>query len=111
MEKKPITIIFFVSLMQEILLRVFNTFPNDIFGLFETERVCRQQFFFFMLQAEGSLNGKKTVWKKEKLLIMSNFSFSQNVFKRLILQTHKNKGFFGKGLKLKTQRVDLFRLI
>ena len=24
---------------------------------------------------------KKTLWKKEKLLVMSNFSFSHNVFK------------------------------
>ena len=37
--------------------------------------------------------------EKEKLLVMSNFSFSHNVFKRLVLQTHKNQGLFGKGLK------------
>ena len=29
---------------------------------------------------------------------MSNFSFSLRVFKRLVLQTPKNKGLFGKGL-------------
>ena len=29
---------------------------------------------------------------------MSNFSFSHSVFKRLLLQTHKNQGLFGKGL-------------
>ena len=29
---------------------------------------------------------------------MSNFSFSRNVFKRLVLQTCKNQGLFGKGL-------------
>ena len=29
---------------------------------------------------------------------MSNFSFSYSVFKRLVLQTRKNKGLFGKGL-------------
>ena len=32
---------------------------------------------------------------------MSNFSFSHSVFKRLVLQTRKNQGLFGKGLKLK----------
>ena len=32
---------------------------------------------------ENSLNGKKTLWEKEKLLV---------------LQTRKNKGWFGKGL-------------
>ena len=35
---------------------------------------------------------------KEKLLIMSNLSFSISVFKRLVQQTHKNQGMFGKGL-------------
>ena len=34
-----------------------------------------------------------------KLLIMSNFSFSHSVFKRLVLQTRKHKGLFGKGLR------------
>ena len=32
------------------------------------------------------------------MLVTSNFSFSHSVFKRLVLQTHKNKGLFGKGL-------------
>ena len=54
-------------------------------------------------------NGKKlfkrvrnTVGKGEisLLLVMSNFSFSHSVFKRLLLQTLKNQGLFGKGLKL-----------
>ena len=36
----------------------------------------------------------------EKLLIMSNFSFSQSVFKRLVLPTRENQGLFGKGLNL-----------
>ena len=35
---------------------------------------------------------------KEKLLVTSNFSFSLSVFKRLVLQTRKNQGLFGKGL-------------
>ena len=35
----------------------------------------------------------------EKLLITSNFSFSYSVFKGLRLQTGKNQGLFGKGLK------------
>ena len=30
--------------------------------------------------------------------MMSNFSFSHGVFKRLVLQTHKNCGLFGKRL-------------
>ena len=35
---------------------------------------------------------------KVKLLVSSNFSFSHSVFKRLVLQTRKNKGLFVKGL-------------
>ena len=38
-------------------------------------------------------------WEKKKLLVTSNFFFSHSVFKRLVLQTHKNQGLFGKGLK------------
>ena len=53
-----------------------------------------------MKMAEScSETGRKHCGKKEKLLIMSNFSFSHSVFKRLVLQTHKNQGLFGKGLK------------
>ena len=52
----------------------------------------------FMKIAESFLKWKKTLWEKEKLLIMSNFSFSNSVFKRLVLQTRKNQGLFEKGL-------------
>ena len=50
-------------------------------------------------------NGRKlSKWventvEKEKLCVTSNFSFSQSIFKRLVLQTHKNQGLFGKGVK------------
>ena len=43
-------------------------------------------------------NRVETLWKKEKLLVMSNFSFSNSVFKRHILQSCKHKGLFGKEL-------------
>ena len=43
--------------------------------------------------------GQKTLWKKEKMLVTSIFSFSCNVFKRLLFLTHENQGLFGKGLK------------
>ena len=48
--------------------------------------------------AESFEKGWKTVWEKEKLLVTSNFSFIHNVFKRLLRQTRKNQGLFGKGL-------------
>ena len=38
------------------------------------------------------------MWEKEKLLNMSNLSFSHRVFRRLVQQTHKNQGLFGKGV-------------
>ena len=53
-----------------------------------------------MKMAESSQNRWKTLWEKEKLLVTSNFFFSLSVFKRIVLQTHKNQDLFGKGLKL-----------
>ena len=44
-------------------------------------------------------NRWKTLWEKEKLLVTGNFSFSCSVFKRLVQQTRKNQGLFGKGLR------------
>ena len=55
---------------------------------------------------ETSTKVKKTLCKKEKLLVTkfvvtTNFSFSYCVFKRLVLQTHKkNNGLYGKGLNV-----------
>ena len=49
--------------------------------------------------AQSSPKEKKTLWEKEKLLVMRNFSFPHSVFKRLVLQTRKNQGLFGKGLR------------
>ena len=37
---------------------------------------------------------------------MSNFSFSHSVFKRLVLQTRKNQGLFGKGLTLSQKNLS-----
>ena len=50
--------------------------------------------------AVSSQNGLKTLREKEKLLVTSNFSFPHSVFKRLVMQTRKNQGLFGKGLTL-----------
>ena len=47
--------------------------------------------------AESSPKGLKTLWEKEKFLIMSNFSFSNSVFQTLVQQTHENKGMCVKG--------------
>ena len=55
------------------------------------------------------LNGNENVKKLSKWIenteakgeiVTGNFSFSHSVFKRLVLQTRKNQGFFAKGLTL-----------
>ena len=43
-------------------------------------------------------NGRKSS-KGIEITVMSNFSFFHSFFKRVILQTRKNQGLFGKGLK------------
>ena len=61
------------------------------------------------------LGGKGHCGGMEKLLLTSNFSFSHSVFKRLALQTCKNKGLFWKDYhgkrhacgKLSTRHPDI----
>ena len=38
------------------------------------------------------------MWEKEKLLVMSNFSFSHSVFQRAVLQTRKKKNTKKQGI-------------
>ena len=47
------------------------------------------------------LIGEKTLWEKEKMLVISIFSFSHNVlhvFKMLLSQGYKKSGLCGKDL-------------
>ena len=75
------------------------TFSKTVnFRLFQTERVWRRQFQIWWKWQRVFQMFRKHWGKKEKLLIMSNFCFSHSVFKRLVLQTRKNQGLFGKGL-------------
>ena len=62
--------------------------------------------FNMMRMAECCPKGQKTLGEKEKLLVTSNFSFSRCVFKRLVLQTRKNQGLFGKGLRVQYTTRD-----
>ena len=57
--------------------------------------------------AESSQNGQKTLGKVE-IALGSNFSFSYSFSKRLLLQTCKNQGLFGKGLDPKVPFVSIF---
>ena len=68
------------------------------FRLFQTERVCIQQFQIWWKWQTVLEMGKKHCGEKEKLLITSTFPFSHRVFERFVLQTRRNQGLFGKGL-------------
>ena len=59
-----------------------------------------------MKLAECSQNPKKTLWEKDKLLLTSNSPFP-SVFKRLVLQTCKHQGLFGKGLRNKFKQISI----
>ena len=45
-------------------------------------------------------NPVENIGEKKKLLVMSNFFFSHSGFERLVIQTRKNQGLFGKGLNM-----------
>ena len=47
--------------------------------------------------AESYPNGKKTMSEKEKLLVTSNFSFSDSVFKKLVSQWRQKVSLCGNG--------------
>ena len=76
----------------------FNPFPNDKFQTLPNRKSLQTTISVFIRMEKGSLKRYKILWEKEKLLVTSNFSFSHSVFKRLVLQTPKNQGLFGKGL-------------
>ena len=51
-----------------------------------------------MKMGESYPKRKKTLWEKEKFIVMRNFSLHYSVLKRLVLQRHGNKGLFVSGL-------------
>ena len=58
------------------------------FKLFKTDRIRR--YVNLKIDENGEFSNRvKTQWEKEKLLVVSNFSFC--VFKRLLLQTHNKR--------------------
>ena len=50
--------------------------------------------------AQSYPNGSKTLWEKEKLLVTSNFSFSDSAFKRLVSQGRQKVSLCGNGLNV-----------
>ena len=73
------------------------------FRPFKTEIVCRRQFQISWKWPKVFRKGRKHCGKR---LVMSNFSFPPSVFKRLLLQTCKNQGLFGKRLKATIQLLS-----
>ena len=100
------------------LCLALRPFPNDKFGTLPNWKSLQTTILNFMKMSESSLKWLKTLWEKEKLLVTSNFSFSHSVFQRLLLQTRKTQGLFGKrlrypatGLETKTGRFTCPMLI
>ena len=81
-----------------------NSFPNDKFYALPNSKSLHTTISNLIKKKKkrqkGLQKGRKTLWEKEKLLVTSDFSFYHSVFKRLVLQTRKNQGLFGKGLKM-----------
>ena len=67
------------------------------FRLFQIERVYRRQFQIRLKWQKVLQTGRKTLWKKEKLLVTSNFSLFHSVSKRLYSRHVKTRACYGKG--------------
>ena len=79
----------------------FNPLPdNKILDWSNLKNSLQTTILNLMKIAESSLNGYKTPWVKEKLLVTSNFSFSLSVFKGLASQGRQMVSLCGKGLTL-----------
>ena len=69
------------------------------FRLFQTERVCKRQFQIWWKWKKVIQMGRKLCGKRRNC-IMSNFSFSHSVFKRLVSQGRQKSSLCGKALTL-----------
>ena len=81
-----------------LFFRQYIPFPYDKFLTQPNWKSLQTKISMLMKIAERFPNMSKTLLEKEKLLVTSNFSFSHNVFKSLVLQIRKNQGLFGKRL-------------
>ena len=101
----------FTRLRKKRILCELQTLSNSKLTLSQTTnyglpnwKSLQKTILNLMKKAESSPKELKTLWEKEKLLVMSNFSFSHSVLKRLLLQIHKNQSLFRKGIN-KTQKL------
>ena len=60
--------------------------------------------FKFDKTSRKLFKGVENTVEKEKLLVMSNFSFSHSVFKRLVSQGHQKVSLCGNGLTSKQDK-------
>ena len=72
---------------------VFLPFPKQ--QILDSSKLKQFADNNFNFENGGKFSKKveKTLWKKEKFIIASSFSFPESILKRLVLQTHKNKGW------------------
>ena len=77
-----------------LFIHILTLYQTINVRLFQTERICRRQFQIWWKWQKVIQKGRKTLWEKEKLLVTSNFSFSHNVFKRLVSKGRFQKACF-----------------
>ena len=90
---------FFVNWVKATILsfdKGFNPFPSDNFKALPNSNSLQSTFSNLMKMTGSSINGYKTLWKKEKLLVTSNFSFFHRVFKRLNCRHMKTRARLGR---------------
>ena len=74
--------VFYLKILAHQRSTCSNSLPNNFLDSPKLKEFANYNFNFTRM-AESSQNGLKTLWEKEKLLIMSNFSFSDSVFNSL----------------------------
>ena len=74
-----------------MVLFTLNSFPNDEIWALPKCKKFQTTMSNLGEMAESSSEGWKTLWKKEKLLVTSNFSFSQ-VFSKDFYCRHVKTG-------------------
>ena len=87
--------------LRDMTKNVFNPFPNDRIldttklKAFADDKMNAPKMIIYLFNLV-----ENTVGKGENAGYRTFFSFSHCVFKRLIQQTRKNQGLFGKGLRM-----------
>ena len=95
-----------LSCGDELVIEITLTLSQTTnFRLFQTEEFEEDNFRFNENGKKFSKRVENTVVKEEIAHNRPFLYYIHSVFTRLVLQTRKNQGFFGKGLKSRTSRV------